>query len=147
MSRDVDEGPNSSLVIVGEQRNKGETIIARFTAGGAIDTSFASSGVNALDLTGGEDYYNALEVLADGSMIAAGTASNSGSLSKFNANGSVDTSFNTTGKAVINLGGGAYSPYNEVAVGLVELADGKVVLGFNSDISVVMGFGAIKLTP
>ena len=86
--------------------------LVRYNVDGLLDGSFDIDGIvtTAISLGTGFDIAQALVIQPDGKIIAAGFTDNSGggtdlAVVRYNANGSLDNSFNTDGKATIDLGG------------------------------------------
>ena len=112
--------------------------IARLDRYGSLDTSFDGDGRLTTNL-GGTDIIKTVTVLSSGKILAAGTSKGDFALVRYNANGSLDTSFDTDGKLVTDLGG------TETLNSLIALNDGKflaagtdgnndlVLMRFNSD--------------
>jgi uncharacterized delta-60 repeat protein len=65
---------DGKIVIAGE--GSGDYGIARFTADGALDTTFGSSGLLSVDFFGGTDKALDVIVQSDGRIVAGGSASN-----------------------------------------------------------------------
>jgi uncharacterized delta-60 repeat protein len=123
---------------------------------GALDFSFGNAGriTNAISVSAsGAD----IIVQPDGKILVSGTvnlgvAGNSFYVARYNVNNTLDTTFGTTGVAIVDFG-------NEAGGGVIELqADGKILLGgaitvtsfndrdlvvarLNSDGSIDTGFG------
>lgn len=79
-----------------------DSVVARFNADGALDTSFASTGYAAISTLGLASQLNAVKVSADGKIVATGSsilAANSGEVIvvKLNSDGSFDTAFGRSG--------------------------------------------------
>lgn len=102
-------------------------IVARFNSNGSLDTSFNSSGYQTVAFGALDDYGRALQIQPDGKMLVAGYHENGSdsdfALVRFNTNGSLDTSFNITGKVTTNINGG-----QDQARGMALQSDGKIVL-------------------
>ena len=83
--------------------------LIRLNANGSLDTSFNGTGKAIIDVGRSYDLAYSVTLQSDGKIVVAGTSSNGGnydfSLIRLNANGSLDTSFNATGKAIIDVGG------------------------------------------
>ena len=78
-------------------------IVARFNANGSVDTSFGTAGKTATDFFGSLDKAFALAVQSDGKLLLAGQARDGATnykwaMARYNANGSLDTTFGTGGK-------------------------------------------------
>ena len=117
--------------------------LARYNGDGTLDAGFGTGGKVAVALgTGAEDGANALVLQPDGKLVAAGGV-RSGStsvfaLARFNANGTLDTSFGQGGKVTTGIGSAPYAGANSLAL----QPDGKLVVagfaygGSNTDVVV-----------
>jgi len=140
-------------------------IVFRFNANGTQDTTFDGDGYVITDFDSSYDEARSVHVLADGKILAVGRAGINGStqynfgLARYNANGSLDTTFDGDGKAVAfpdnTPGSEDYSS--------VVMTNGKIVVGryrtqpspgistdgqlarFNADGSIDTSFGASGL--
>jgi len=98
-----------------------------YLAAGGLDPSFGSGGKVLTDFSAPVDSeVLAVVALPDGKVLAAGRADtnqtrSSFALTRFLANGDVDTSFGDAGQVVLSFGG------NAVATDVVRLADGAIV--------------------
>jgi uncharacterized delta-60 repeat protein len=86
--------------------------LVRYNADGSLDSSFGTSGKVTTDFSKGPDNAPAVALQSDGKIIAAGRARTSWSgfdfaLVRYNADGSIDSSFGTGGKVTTDLGGNA----------------------------------------
>ena len=101
--------------------------LARYNANGSLDTSFDGDGKLTTDFGGGTDLAFALALQADGKIVAAGEATVTSNidfaLARYNANGSLDTTFSSDGKLVTDFSAG-YDHGSAVAV----QADGKIIV-------------------
>lgn len=102
--------------------------LARFTASGALDPTFNGTGI-VFTLTPGDDRRAyAVLVQHDGRIVAAGTCYGGGNLdfclSRYNADGSLDTTFNATGRVSTPIGGA-----DAVGTAITQQADGRLVVG------------------
>lgn len=101
--------------------------LARYNTNGVLDTTFNTTGKVSTDL-GGVEVAEALIVHGTGKILVAGFTGNvagdytNSALVRYNANGSLDTTFNTTGKVITNMG----PTYNYIDAIAVQ-ADGKIV--------------------
>ena len=131
--------PDDKIVTVGYNDITGNEdyrlVVARYTASGTLDTTFNSTGYN-LFLPPGINNPRAGEIAlqADGKIVVAGTCSGIDGridilVARFNANGTLDTSFG---------GGSGYVRFDvddattstaEQARGLAIQPDGKIVVG------------------
>ena len=118
--------------------------LVRYNADGSLDTSFNGTGKVTTDLHGGYDYGYGMAVQDNGRIVIGGAAHSNVSnnldfaLVRYNANGSLDTTFNGTGKVTTAIGTG----YDH-AFSLAIQHDGNIVMagnsfnGSNSDFAVV----------
>lgn len=110
--------PDRKIIWVGSQNTPGFTpfgtfsfAVARFNANGSLDTSFGSGGQAGVEffappMEGAQEFARAVLVQPDGKILVAGSARQGqirfapiqGALARFNANGTLDTSFGTGGK-------------------------------------------------
>lgn len=108
--------------------------LARYNADGTLDTSFGSTGTGKVmtDFSGGSDKINAVVIDGSGKIVVAGYAWVSliriFALARYNANGSLDTSFGSgTGMVTtpfFDIGTLAYDQVNAIAL----QTDGKIVV-------------------
>jgi uncharacterized delta-60 repeat protein len=104
-------------------------IVVHFNLNGAIDKSFGSGGIASKDFFGLRDFGNGLALEPDGGIIAGGLATSPGTgrdfgLTRFSANGQIDTSF---GRKGIVTTAGLFTGSTRYAV--ATQADGKTVIG------------------
>jgi uncharacterized delta-60 repeat protein len=120
--------PNGKLVAAGYSYNgfNYDFALARYNADGSLDTSLDSDGIVTTPFAVYDDLAYAVAVQPDGKIIAAGRSSNGSNydfaLARYNPNGSLDTSFNGTGKVTTAIG----SDHDE-AYALALQPDGKLV--------------------
>jgi uncharacterized delta-60 repeat protein len=110
----------------------GGMTLSRYNADGTLDTSFGTGGKITVVANGGAvDAMQAVALQSDGKILVAGfTAAGSGSddfvVLRYDSNGNIDSTFNTTGKVVTDFAGSTDRAY-----ALLVQADGKiVVVGF-----------------
>jgi uncharacterized delta-60 repeat protein len=114
--------------------NNADFAVARYNLDGSLDTSFSSDGKVTTDLGSGfSDYGISTALQTDGKILVAGTTytnhnntSSDISLVRYNADGSLDSSFGTGG--IVNANVGGYDNGNSVAI----QADGKILVAGNS---------------
>jgi uncharacterized delta-60 repeat protein len=116
-------------------------VLVRYNPNGALDTSFDTDGKVTTQFTNSADGFTDVAILADGKIIGTGSPVNGTdtdfALLRYNANGALDTGFDTDGIAYADIGAG-YAIVHGVAV----QADGKVVTagytynGTNTDFAV-----------
>lgn len=109
-------------------------MVYRFTADGAVDATFAAGrGFTLIDFAGGHDVAARMEVQPDGKIIVAGATTsadrlNDWAIARLNADGSIDTSFGTAGKVVLNIRGAL-----EQVVSIALLSNGKFLATGNTE--------------
>jgi uncharacterized delta-60 repeat protein len=121
--------PDGKVVAAGYSSHgyTSDFMLVRYNANGTLDSGFGSGGKAMAALgSGAEDGANALVLQPDGKLVAAGGVSNGSrsffALARFNANGSLDTSFGQAGKVTTEIG----SSYAG-AMALALQPDGKLV--------------------
>src|SRR6476646_6097202 len=112
--------PDGKIIWVGSQNTPGfpafgtfSFAVARFTANGTLDTSFGTGGQTSVEffappMQGAQEFARAVLVQPDGKILVAGSARQGqirfapiqGALARFNADGTLDTSFGTGGKVL-----------------------------------------------
>ena len=121
--------PDGRIVLAGYCTNGGNTDFCalRYNANGTLDATFGTAGKVITPLGAGNDTATAVATQSDGKLVLAGYCSN-GSNSDFcalryNTNGTLDTSFGSSGKVITPVATGDDNAY---AVTLQP--DGKLVL-------------------
>lgn len=113
-------------------------------AAGALDTTFGTGGEGVINFDAGggsRDEGKAVAIQSDGKILVAGKVARSGvynttnydfGVARFNANGTVDTSFGTRGKTIaFDIGGDV----KDEATGIAVQSDGKIVIVGSARIS------------
>ncbi|MBI4658648.1 MAG: VCBS repeat-containing protein [Verrucomicrobia bacterium] len=128
--------PDGKILVAGSSLPGGTLVAVRYQANGTLDTSFGTGGKASASFGGGAESASAMLLQPDGKVVVVGL-SNAGSccfssvLARFNADGSVDTTFGTNGKATTDL-----SSNDDGPSAAVLQADGKIVLaGYTSGAS------------
>jgi uncharacterized delta-60 repeat protein len=98
--------------------------LARYNPDGSLDATFGGDGkVTTNFTTGFEDAAFDVVLQADGKIVAAGVARDDFALARYNADGSLDTSFGGDGKVTTDFAG-----FLDAAFGVaIQPADGKIV--------------------
>ena len=92
-----------SLVVGYTDASRSDWALARYNADGSLDTNFDSDGKVTTDF-GGEDAGVCL-LQADGKIVVVGMAGGDFAVARYNADGSLDTSFDSDGKVTTDFGG------------------------------------------
>ena len=101
--------------------------LARYNTGGAPDNTFSGNGKVITDF-GGNDVASSVAVQADGKIVVAGTGSfatfisSEFALARYNKKGTLDKTFNSTGKVLTGFGG------NDDEGISVAISGGKIVV-------------------
>ena len=112
-----------------------EFAVARYTSAGELDTSFSTDGKATADVGAGLDFASAVAVGSDGTITVVGGGANAEEddfhwvMARFTSAGALDTSFDSDGKVVTNLGIGLDEAR---AVHLGD--DGKIVVAGYADV-------------
>lgn len=130
------------IVVTGRIVGAGsDVLVLRFLSDGTLDPSFGSGGVVVTDVSG-DDSAQAVLVQPDGRIVVAGHAASSSAMFvlRYEANGSVDTSFGTAGSTLVPIAASTYG------YGLVRQPDGKLVVAGAAHLSPEPGFALARLT-
>jgi uncharacterized delta-60 repeat protein len=105
--------------------------IARFNSNGTtLDNSFGNSGKVIQDIGSAIDEGHSLAIQSDGKILLGGSCYNGSDydfcIARFNSNGTLDTSFGSSGKVIKPIGSGD----DEVSSIAIQ-PDGKILLGGN----------------
>jgi uncharacterized delta-60 repeat protein len=120
--------------------------LARYTAGGGLDHSFATDGIVKTDFGSGDDFAEGLTVDSDGRIVVVGRATSATILdmavARYRADGTIDTGFGQDGKITADFHG-----KGEFGQDVAIQADGKIVAagytanGFDTE------FALMRLSP
>lgn len=148
---DINLQPDGKIVIVGftnaETSDATDILLMRFTTGGTLDPSFDTDGMVFTSTVGdARDLASAVEILPDGKMIVLGTTRPNQSpypqfllFAKYNADGSLDSSFGTGGLKTHSYGENIYPTPAQMLI----QPDGKIVACVNlwfTEVSTLMRF-------
>jgi uncharacterized delta-60 repeat protein len=97
--------------------------VIKTTPNGVLDTTFGTAGYATINAGGGITAFRDCAVQADGKIVGVGyTFAMNQILVRFHANGSVDTTFATSGLATLN-----YAAQNDYGSSLLIQPDGKII--------------------
>lgn len=127
---------DGKLLVVGSTEMPGphfDFAVLRLNVDGTLDTTFGTDGIATVDFNAIGDDANVVLLQPDGKIVAAGSAETSEAnfdiaLARFNANGTLDATFGTDGRATLDLGGGY-----EFAAGAVLVQGGQIVVAGTTD--------------
>ena len=114
---------NDGKIVVAGTSN-GDFALVRYNSDGSLDTSFGVGGKKTTDIgSSTTDAANAVAIQNDGKIVVAGTSDGNFALARYNYNGSLDTTFGTTGIVTTDIGS-----TTDVAYGITVQSDGKILL-------------------
>ncbi len=116
---------DGKLIVVGSSANPSgsDFSLVRYTTAGALDTTFGSGGKVLTSIDPGDESATSVAVLSDGKILVAGRYSVNLALVKYNANGTIDTTFGGgDGIATPGVNTGGSDPAMAVQ------SDGKIVI-------------------
>ena len=125
--------PDGKIVAGGTCDNgSGNTFcVARYGADGALDTTFSGDGKLTTTIGASVSYVDTVLLQRDGKIVVTGLCYSSAAggysqfcLARYNVNGSLDSTFNTDGRAQAQIGNFNASAYG----GAVLQPDGKIVM-------------------
>ncbi|MGH3089855.1 MAG: hypothetical protein ACRDSJ_21455, partial [Rubrobacteraceae bacterium] len=79
-------------------------LVIRLNTNGSLDNSFDGNGIASTDMNNSFDHARAVVAQSNGAIVAAGEAGPDFALARYNSNGSLDTTFDTDGKVVTDMG-------------------------------------------
>jgi uncharacterized delta-60 repeat protein len=121
--------------------------VARFNTNGSLDTSFNGTGVVLTDVSSGQrSACYSVAIQSDGRIIAAGVAGNGANddfaVVRYNTNGSLDTTFDGTGKVMTQIGSD-----NDAAYSAAIQTDGRIVVAGQSTDGTVYHLALARYNP
>lgn len=140
--------PDGKIIAAGFNDNgtNKDFALARYNADGLLDTSFGTSGRVTTAIGNGHDEARAIAVLPSGKILVAGYATvnniNQFALVCYNADGTLDLSFDGDGK-VLTAVGATHSIANAMAV----QTDGKIVLAGTASNAANWDFAVARYLP
>jgi uncharacterized delta-60 repeat protein len=149
--------PDGRIILAGSAFN-GTTLadfaLARFNSDGTLDLNFGRGGKVRTDFSRNLDVAETVVVLADGHIIVAGRAFNSGTSSDFalagyEANGTLDANFGTGGKLTTDFFGRSDQAFDMALDSAGNAVVGGAVIGrdASSDFAVARYLITVPLTP
>ncbi|MFN9436542.1 MAG: delta-60 repeat domain-containing protein, partial [Planctomycetota bacterium] len=121
--------PDGKIVVAGLSSISGTNNFAlvRYNADGSLDNSFGTGGIVTTDIGASHDNGYSVTLQPDGKIVVGGSASNGSDLDfalvRYNADGTIDTSFGTGGKSTTSFGTGI-----DLCNSVTMQPDGKIVL-------------------
>jgi uncharacterized delta-60 repeat protein len=135
---------DGKIVVAGYASNgtNQDFAVARYNTNGSLDTSFDTDGKQTTALGSNDDIGQGVTLQSDGKIILAGQSSNGSNadfaVTRYNSDGTLDTTFGTNGKLITPLGSGDESAYSVLVQsnGYIVVA-GYFYNGVNQDFAVV----------
>ena len=122
---------DGKLILAGRQGNlaagSSQAVVKRLNPDGSPDLSFGRNGL-VVTAAGENQAAYAATLLPDGSFVTAGALGGDMLITKYKANGTVDTKFGDGGRAVIDAGAA-----DDVAYSVAVAPDGSIYVGGRSD--------------
>lgn len=119
-------------------------LISRYNVDGTLDKSFALKGYQTVSFSTGDEKAYDVAIQPDGKIIVSGQSVISGNgnmaITRLNADGSLDISFDGDGKKIVDAGA------SEIASHLAIQSDGKIIFGGNSLLIRCTANGALDAT-
>lgn len=119
--RTIKVQPDGKIVVSGTANTK--FAVARYTPSGILDTSFNGTDINTTTI-GASSYCTDMILEADGKILLTGNIINDFGVVRYNANGTLDTTFGNNGKYAIDFG----NSY-DYGRAIQRQLDGKYVVG------------------
>ncbi|MCA9159301.1 MAG: cadherin domain-containing protein, partial [Planctomycetales bacterium] len=132
---------NGKILVVGSAIFSGSYDIAlvQYNADGSLDTSFGGGDGIANSGIAGSDEGNCVAVQSDGKILVAGSDNSNFLLARFLSDGSLDTSYGTSGRVSTDFAGGLDKAYS-----MTLQADGKALLGGLTFNGTSFDFGVVR---
>jgi uncharacterized delta-60 repeat protein len=126
-ARSLLQQPDGRIVVVGYSgpASGGSTdfTLARYNTDGTLDATFGTGGVLVHSVSVGLDQATGVVRQADGKLLVTGRGLSDFVIARYNANGTVDTTFGTNGIVTTSV-----APGGGTAIGIALQADGKIVV-------------------
>jgi uncharacterized delta-60 repeat protein len=124
--------------------------VVRYNSNGSLDTSFGTGGKTTTSIGNYQDDPNAVFLQPDGKILVAGTSlhykgytgNGDMALVRYNANGSLDTTFGTKGMLTTTFS----KDSSDFGTAVTELADGRIVLAGSVSDSAGVDFELVRLS-
>ncbi len=118
---EIEMYPDESFIVVGN--SDGTVALTRYTAAGAVDTTFGSGGTAKPPIAAGNALASGTTIQSDGKIIVTGSVAKKLFIMRLNSNGTYDPTFNGNGLVVLDVPNSTNERFNDVVV----LPDGKII--------------------
>ena len=137
---------DGSIFVAGSTGTSLDFVIAKYTSSGQLDTSFGTTGFSVVDIGSAYDSASSITVLPSNSILIGGTTGSGSSenfaLIKLLSNGTLDTSFGTSGKVTTNFTGNN----RDSSQGMAISRNGEIYLSGLVSTAGAIDFGVAKYT-
>jgi len=136
--------PDGKILLGGRCSIRGyyDFCIARFNSNGTLDTTFGSNGIVIQPIGSRDDFGDSLAIQPDGKILLGGYCGYNFCIARFNSDGTLDTSFGSSGKVIQYIGSG-----DDRGKSLAIQHDGKILLGGYCNISGNVDFCIARFNP
>lgn len=135
--------PDGKIVVAGTawDGSRFDFGVVRYSSDGTLDSSFGDGGIVTTPIGSGDDGAYEVALQSDGKILVSGDSSGTGALVRYNADGTLDTSFGQDGVALVPAAAVLYKP--------VAQPNGYIIVG--ADIGELygggFGFGLVRFLP
>ncbi len=133
-------------IVISGGTSTGNFAVLRLNPNGALDATFSGDGKQATDF-GGTDYGRAVALQPDGKIVVVGqketATTTSMAVARYRPNGSLDTTFNVTGKRLIIMAGSARFS----GMSVVVQPNGKIVIAGTAANTSTSDCALVRLNP
>jgi len=136
---------DEKIVIAGDSNNGADIdfAVVRYDTDGSLDTTFNGTGVVTTGIGSSDDEAFAMALQSDGKIVAAGDSSSGANIDfavvRYNTNGSLDTTFNGTGKVTTPIGSS-----EDEAFAVAIQSDEKIVAAGESNNGTDVDFAVVR---
>ena len=127
---DVALQADGAIVVAGyaQGASNNDFAVARYLSDGSLDTGFSGDGRQTTDFASGSDLANGVALQADGRIVVAGSAVESGqssnvAVARYQADGELDPTFSGDGRQTTDFAGSL-----DAGNGVAVQADGRIVV-------------------
>jgi len=118
--------------------------LVRYNSDGSLDTTFNGTGKLTTSISSSSDFAGSMGLQSNGRIVVAGYvsrfANSDFAVARYNSNGSLDTSFNGTGKVTTDIG----TATDDLAFGLAMQPDGNILLAGYSNSAGTYQFALVR---
>ncbi len=129
---------SSRIIIVGGNANA--VVVIRLTTTGVLDSTFGTGGIVTLTPGGNVGEASSVIIDANGKILICGASNSQMLIARFNTNGTIDTTFNTTGYNLVTVNG------NDTGNSITIDQNAKIVIGGSTIGGGGTNFSIVRLT-